>query len=366
MYTHLIRPLLFRLDPERAHDFSIASLSRIARIPGALALLRQAYGHRVPDLPVEVMGLRFPNPLGLAAGLDKDARCIEALSALGFGYLELGTVTPRPQPGNPPPRMFRLPEREAIINRMGFNSRGIGNFLDNIARAEHQVPLGINLGKNATTALEDAAADYVSGLKQLYLYADYFTINISSPNTRNLRDLQSSDALGGLLAAIAAARRELIDTFGRRVPIAVKIAPDIDDMQVPGIIALLLEHGIDAVIATNTTISRSGVEDLPHAEENGGLSGQPLTVRADEVVRRLYTESRGRIPIIGVGGIGSAEQAWQRLVAGADLLQLYSALIYRGPGLIGEIVRGLKARVVDSGQPDLRRAVAAARGTLTP
>jgi dihydroorotate dehydrogenase len=364
MYKQIIRPLLFRLDAETAHEFAVEWLARASRSSPLLSLIRRLYANKVADLPVEVMGLEFRNPVGLAAGMDKEARAVAALAALGFGFLELGTVTPLAQPGNPQPRMFRLPAQQAIINRMGFNSGGIRPFLENVARTVKPVPLGINLGKNAVTPIEKAADDYVSGLRQLYLYADYFAINISSPNTRNLRELQSEDQLDGLLASLAATRAELTETFRRRVPMAVKIAPDIDDAAIPPLCALLRKHGIDGVIATNTTIARPDVDGLPHAGEDGGLSGQPLKTRANQVVSLLFAELADEIPIIGVGGIASADDAWQRLVSGAALVQLYSALVYRGPGLVAEIVNGLHERVAAGGHSSLREAVLAARRAI--
>ena len=361
MYEKLIRPLLFRLDAEDAHELTLDWLSRAGRLTPATSLLNTIYGRHVPELPVEVMGIHFANPLGLAAGLDKDARCVHALSALGFGFLELGTVTPKPQPGNPKPRMFRLSQHEAIINRMGFNSGGIKVFMDNIASSTRPVPIGINLGKNATTPIDRAADDYVSGLKQLYLYADYFTINISSPNTKNLRDLQSAESLGNLLGHLSAQRLDLTKTFNRRVPIAVKIAPDVENDSIAGIAEMLVEHDMDAVIATNTTTGRPGIEDDPVAGETGGLSGTPLKERALEVTSLLYQALEGRIAIIGVGGISTAEDAWQRMLAGADLLQVYSGFIYHGPSVIAEIVKGLEEKRIASGCETLQEAIQQAR-----
>jgi len=361
MYKHLLRPLLFRFDPEFTHELTLEWLSRAGKLSPVISLLRQLYGNRVHDLPVNLMGIDFPGPVGLAAGLDKEARCITALSTFGFSHLELGTVTPKPQPGNPAPRMFRLPEQQAIINRMGFNSGGIRPFLENIASTRKSIPLGINLGKNANTPIEQAAEDYLLGLKQLYLYADYFTINISSPNTRNLRDLQSEDALDALLHKIMETRKDLANEFKRTVPIAVKIAPDIEDSSVPSLAGLLINHGVDAVIATNTTIDHSSVADSEHANEAGGLSGRPLRERANEVVSLLYQELQGKVPIIGVGGIFNAEDAWQRMLAGAEMVQIYSSLIYNGPGIVAEIVNELAKRVAETGAESLQQAVKIAR-----
>ena len=357
MYKYFLRPLLFRLDPETAHEFSLEWLSRAGKLTPLLSLLNRIYRDRTPDLPVELMGIQFPGPVGLAAGLDKDARCIRALSCFGFGHIELGTVTPKPQPGNPTPRMFRIPQHQAIINRMGFNSGGIHTFLENIASVRKTVPLGINLGKNAVTPIEQAAEDYITGLKQLYLYADYFTINISSPNTKNLRDLQSEDMLDALLNRIMKARHELADDFQRKVPIAVKIAPDIENSSIPALADLLINHKVDAVIATNTTIDHSAVSGSEHADETGGLSGRPLKDRANEVVALLYHELQGKVPIIGVGGIFTAEDAWQRLLAGAEMLQIYTGFIYKGPGIVSEIASGLAKRVADSGAESLPEAI---------
>jgi dihydroorotate dehydrogenase len=361
MYRNIVRPLLFRLDPETAHEITLEWLSRAGKFATTRAFLHRLYGSKVQNLPVEVMGIQFPNPLGLAAGLDKNARCIGAMEALGFGYIEAGTVTPKAQPGNPLPRIFRVPEKNVIVNRMGFNSGGISPFLENVANTRKHVPLGINLGKNATTPIEYAATDYVSGLRQLYLYADYFTINISSPNTKNLRDLQSADALDALLREIMLARKDLADEFRRKVPVAVKIAPDIENAAIPELASLLLAHGIDGVIATNTTIDHASISGSPVADEAGGLSGAPLKQRANEVVGLLFSELAGRIPIIGVGGIFDAEDAWQRMLAGADLLQIYTSFIYEGPGVIASIVNGLAQRVEQSGAESLADAVRQAR-----
>ena len=361
MYKQILRPLLFKFDPELIHEITVEWLSRAGKLSPVLALLKKIYGNRTADLPVEVMGIQFPSPVGLAAGLDKDARCISALSSFGFGHLELGTVTPKPQPGNPLPRLFRIPEYQAIINRMGFNSGGIHPFLENVASTRKTVPLGINLGKNAVTPIEQAADDYISGLRQLYLYADYFAINISSPNTKNLRDLQSDDALDDLLEQIMRTRDELAAEFKRKVPVAVKIAPDVENNNISSLAGLLIRHQVDGVIATNTTIDHSAVTGSKHADETGGLSGKPLKDRANEVTALLFHELKGRVPIIGVGGIFTADDAWQRLVAGAEMLQIYTGFIYNGPGAVADIVNGLAKRVADSGENTLSGAVIKAR-----
>jgi dihydroorotate dehydrogenase len=287
------------------------------------------------------MGLNCPNPLGLAAGLDKQARAAPALAALGFGFLELGTVTPRPQPGNPRPRLFRLIEDEALVNRMGFNSVGLDAFLDSRRRAPVPCPVGINIGKNADTPVARAVDDYVLAFERAYPFADYMAINISSPNTPQLRSLQSGDALDELLAALKAAQAGLSARHGRHVPLAVKIAPDLSDAETDGVAERLLRHGVDGVIATNTTVRRPESLRSSLAREPGGLSGRPLRARANTVAARLYRQLANRIPIIGAGGLSDPTEAVERIRAGADALQVYTAFIYRGPALIGEIVRGL-------------------------
>lgn len=366
MYKTLLRPLLFRFDPEFTHELTLEWLSRAGKFAPVTSLLQKLYGNRVKELPVNLMGIHFPGPVGLAAGLDKEARAITALSALGFSHLELGTVTPKAQPGNPSPRLFRLPEQQAIINRMGFNSGGIHPFLENIARTRKSIPLGINLGKNLTTPIDQAADDYILGLRQLYLYADYFTINISSPNTKNLRDLQSEEALDGLLLKIMKTRKDLADEFNRTVPVAVKIAPDIENNGIPALAALMLKHKVDAVIATNTTIDHSVVMASEHGNEVGGLSGLPLQQRANEVVTLLYHELGETIPIIGVGGIFNAEDAWQRMLAGAEMVQIYTGFIYHGPGIVREITNGLALRVKELGAKTLQEAIKLARTPKRP
>lgn len=353
----LIRPLLFAFDAERSHDLTLGLL----RTPGAAPVLHAMYGTRVPALPVEVMGLRFPNPLGLAAGLDKNARAVGPLAAMGFGFLELGTVTPRPQAGNPRPRLFRLPARQAIINRMGFNSAGLDRFLANLARGPRPGIVGINLGKNKDTPAEQAVDDYVHGLRAVYAHADYVTVNVSSPNTPGLRALQDETALGALLAALKTEQAILASRLGRHVPIALKIAPDLADEAIDAIARLLLSHRLDAVIATNTTVTRPGLESELLARETGGLSGAPLRALSTHVIRRLYATLRGHLPIIGAGGVFSADDAWEKLVAGADLIQIYSALIYRGPGLVHSIVSGLADRMRNHQAATLAAAVAQAR-----
>jgi dihydroorotate dehydrogenase len=290
------------------------------------------------------MGLNFPNPIGLAAGLDKNGEYLDALAALGFGFIEIGTVTPRPQPGNPAPRIFRIPEAHALINRLGFNNHGVDQLVENVRRSAYQGILGINIGKNFDTPLEKAVDDYLTGLQKVYRYASYVTVNISSPNTQNLRQLQAADALDQLLGRLKSEQAGLAQRHGKYVPMAVKIAPDLDETQIQAIAALLMKYRIDGVIATNTTITRTGIEHLPQAQESGGLSGAPLTQRATAVIRQLHCLLQGAVPIIGVGGIMSADDAHGKLTAGASLIQLYTGLIYRGPDLVKEIARVVCAR----------------------
>lgn len=336
MYS-LIRPLLFRFSAERAHHLSLNALSWCHRL-GLLPLLAK----RPADSPVEVMGLRFPNPVGLAAGLDKNARHIDALAALGFGFIEVGTVTPRPQPGNPQPRLFRLPAAQAIINRMGFNNDGVDALVEAVSRSRYRGVLGINIGKNKDTPAEQAVDDYLHCLRKVYPLASYVTVNLSSPNTPGLRDLQFGEPLKQLLAALKSAQTELANAHGRYVPLAVKIAPDMVADDVRGVAKAFVDAGIDAVIATNTTISRDAVKDLPYGDEVGGLSGAPVRSASTEVIRVLADALAGALPIIGVGGIDGAEAAEEKVVAGADLLQVYTGFIYRGPALLADAVDGAR------------------------
>ena len=338
MIYRAVRPLLFALDPETANSFSLDCLDVLARL-GAAPLLACP----VPRLPVRVMGLDFPNPVGLAAGLDKDGAHIDALFALGFGFIEVGAVTPRPQAGNPRPRVFRLPEARAIINRLGFNSRGIEVFVENIRRAHHAGILGVNVGRNSDTPNERALEDYVACLRKVYPHASFVTANVSSPNTKDLRELQRADELDAFLAALAAERDRLAGSHGKRVSLAVKVSPDLDDAGIEAVADRVAARGIDAVIATNTTVSREGVGHLPAGREAGGLSGAPLKARSTAVVAKFRRALPASVAIIGVGGIASAADAREKLDAGASLVQLYTALAYRGPGLVGEIVRGLAA-----------------------
>ena len=327
----LIRPLLFALDAEAAHNLTL----RLVALAGAAGL---GAGAPAAGRGIEVLGLRFPNRVGLAAGLDKNGTAVDGLSALGFGFIEVGTVTPRPQPGNPKPRLFRLPEQQAIINRMGFNNAGIDALLESLARARYRGILGINIGKNFDTPIERAADDYLACLDKAYAHAGYVTVNISSPNTKNLRQLQGESELDALLGALKARQGELAQRHGRHVPLALKIAPDLDAAQIGQIADALRRHRIDGVIATNTTLGREGVEGSPLAAEVGGLSGAPLFDKSTAVIRALAAALAGEVPIIAAGGITSGARARAKIDAGAALVQLYSGLIYRGPALVAECV----------------------------
>jgi dihydroorotate dehydrogenase len=337
----LTRPFLFGLDPETAHELTLDSIARLQNTP-LQCLWSEA---RISD-PVTIAGLAFPNRVGLAAGLDKNGRCIDGLGAMGFGFIEVGTVTPKAQPGNPKPRLFRLPQANALINRLGFNNLGLPAFLDNVRRA-HSFRraggiLGLNIGKNAATPIENAADDYLAGLAAVYPHADYVTVNISSPNTKNLRVLQGDEALDALLGALSERRATLARDLGRQVPMFLKIAPDLDGQQIRVIAATLVRHGLDGVIATNTTLARDAVKGLPHAEEAGGLSGAPVLEASNAVIRQLRAELGAGFPIIGVGGVMSGADAKSKIAAGADLVQIYTGLIYQGAGLVREVAMAIK------------------------
>ena len=335
----IARPFLFGLDPEHAHELTLSALARLQNTP-LQCLWTQP---RVND-PVTVAGLRFPNRIGLAAGLDKNGRCIDGLAAMGFGFIEVGTVTPKAQPGNPKPRMFRLPEANALINRLGFNNDGLAAFIGNVKRARFRSQggiLGLNIGKNAATPIERAVDDYLLCLDGVYPHADYVSVNISSPNTKNLRELQSDDALAALLGAVQERKATLAARHGRSVPIFVKIAPDLDAAQVEAIAAALRRHAIDGVIATNTTIARDAVKGLPHSDEAGGLSGAPVFEASNRIIAQLRKALGNAYPIIGVGGVLSAADAQAKITAGADLVQVYTGFIYKGPALIDAAARAL-------------------------
>jgi dihydroorotate dehydrogenase len=332
----LTRPFLFGIDAERAHELTLDAIARLQNTP-----LQCLWSQTTVADPVTVAGLKFPNRVGLAAGLDKNGRCIDGLGAMGFGFIEVGTVTPKAQPGNPRPRLFRLPKANALINRLGFNNLGLEAFLANVQRARSFRAgggvLGLNIGKNAATPIENAADDYLAGLAAVYLHADYVTVNISSPNTKNLRALQGDEALDALLGALVERRAALARDAGpgkKAVPMFLKIAPDLDEQQVQVIAATLRRHGLDGVIATNTTISREKVQGLPHAQETGGLSGAPVFEASNAVIRQLRAELGSAFPIIGVGGVLSGADAKAKIAAGADLVQIYTGLIYRGAPLV--------------------------------
>ncbi|MDE2418459.1 MAG: quinone-dependent dihydroorotate dehydrogenase [Burkholderiales bacterium] len=353
----LARRVLFAMDPEVAHDLTMAGLAATQGNP-----LKMAYCAGRVDDPIELAGLRFPNRVGMAAGLDKNARCIDGLGAMGFGFVEVGTVTPKSQPGNPKPRMFRLPEANALINRLGFNNDGLDAFVANVQRSALRrdknpaLLLGLNIGKNAATPIENATADYLTCLDGVYPHADYITVNISSPNTQNLRTLQSDEALDALLGAIAERRETLAREHGKRKPIFVKIAPDLDAAQVAVIAATLKRYGTTAtgqanndwgVVATNTTLSRDSVKGMAHAEETGGLSGAPVLALSNAVITQLRAALGKSFPIIGVGGVMSGEDAVSKIKAGADVVQIYTGLIYQGPELVREAalaIRNIKAK----------------------
>jgi len=338
----LTRPFLFGLDPEQAHELTLGALARIQHTPLICAVSQT----RVDD-PVTLAGLKFPNRVGLAAGLDKNGRCIDGFGAMGFGFVEVGTVTPKAQPGNPKPRMFRLPEAHALINRLGFNNEGLDTFIANVKRSNFRKRggiLGLNIGKNAATPIERAVDDYLACLDGVYPHADYVTVNISSPNTKNLRELQSDQALDALLSAVQERKLQLEQRHGRRVPVFVKIAPDLDEAQVQVIAATIRKNGIDGVIGTNTTIARDAVKHLPHGEETGGLSGSPVFSSSNRVIGQLRAALGAGFPIIGVGGVLSAADAQAKVAAGADVVQVYTGFIYKGPDLVTEIARALAKR----------------------
>lgn len=336
MYYPFVRKALFRLDPERAHELTLQQLKRLSGTP-LIKLIHQS----PPSKPVNCMGLTFKNPLGLAAGLDKNGECIDAFGAMGFGFIEIGTVTPRPQPGNDKPRMFRVVEAEGIINRMGFNNLGVDNLVENVKKAHFDGILGINIGKNKDTPVEQGKEDYLVCMDKIYPHAGYITINISSPNTPGLRSLQYGEALDDLLAAIKTRQSDLQTIHHKYVPITVKIAPDLSDEELIQVADSLVRHHIDGVIATNTTLDRELIKGLKFADEAGGLSGRPVQSRSTEIIRRLSAELQGRVPIIGVGGIDSLISAREKIAAGASLVQIYSGFIYKGPALVKDIVTHL-------------------------
>jgi dihydroorotate dehydrogenase len=336
MFYPAIRKVLFQFDAENIHDLTIKGLKSTGK-----SLLNVFYKQQVQDKPVTVMGINFPNPVGLAAGLDKNGECINAFAAMGFGFVEVGTVTPRPQPGNDKPRIFRLPSANAVINRMGFNNKGVDYLVSQVQAANFKGVLGINIGKNKDTPDENAKDDYIHCMRKVYDLATYITVNISSPNTPGLRSLQYGEALNELLSVLKAEQGILSEKYGKYIPLAVKIAPDLNEDEVKSIAKSLIDNGIDGVIATNTTLSREGVEGLEFCEEQGGLSGQPVKEKSTLVIKLLSEALDNKLPIIGVGGIASSNDANEKLQAGASLVQVYTGFIYQGPPLVKDIVNGL-------------------------
>jgi len=337
MLYPLIRFFLFRMDAEKTHDLTLKWLARIEKSSFKF-LIHQPM---ISD-PVEVFGIQFPNKIGLAAGLDKNGSCIDAFAALGFGHIEVGTVTPRPQPGNPKPRLFRLPQAQGLINRFGFNNLGVDNLVENVKAAKFDGVLGINIGKNFDTPVEKATQDYLICLEKIYSYATYITVNISSPNTANLRELQFGEALAELISSIKQSQKELEIKYKKYVPILIKIAPDLSSEDVSQLVETFKKYQVDGVIATNTTNSRKGVEGLEHCDETGGLSGQPVFQSSTQVLKQMAEQVNGEFPIIGVGGICSAKDAKEKHDAGASLVQIYSGFIYQGPSLVTAIAKVLK------------------------
>ena len=336
MLYRIARSAIFQLDAEKAHDLAIQNFSRFTGTP-----LDFFYRQHVPERPVEVMGITFKNPVGLAAGLDKNGECIDAFGAMGFGFIEVGTVTPRPQLGNDKPRLFRLIPAEGIINRFGFNNLGVDKLVENVKKSTYDGVIGINIGKNKDTPIEKGAEDYLICMEKVYQYAGYIAVNISSPNTPGLRSLQYGEALDDLLSQLKQKQIELAELHGKYVPLALKIAPDLDDDEIVQVCESLIRHNIDGVIGTNTTLDRTLVEGMDHCDEMGGLSGRPLQNKSTDVIRKMAIALNGALPIIGVGGIDSAVSAREKIQAGAQLVQVYTGFIYHGPCLVKDIVNGL-------------------------
>lgn len=337
MLYSIARFFLFKLDPEVAHELIIKMLALLGGTP-----LDIFFREKVPSRPVEVMGIKFDNPVGLAAGLDKDGEAIDAFGAMGFGFIEVGTVTPRPQPGNDKPRLFRVIPAQGIINRMGFNNKGVDNLVANVRKSKYHGVIGINIGKNKDTPIENGKDDYLICMDKVYPYAGYIAVNISSPNTPGLRQLQYGAALDELLCALKKRQQELAEKYGKYVPLAVKIAPDLNSEEIAQVADSLVRNKIDGVIATNTTLDRQMIFDMPHAAETGGLSGLPLQAKSTAFIRELAKQLNGALPIIGVGGIDSSLAAREKMEAGAQLVQIYSGFIYKGPQLVSDIVKNIR------------------------
>lgn len=333
MFYSIAQKIMMRIDPEKVHDWVLGFFHKTGN-----SLFNRLYSQSVKSDPIEVMGITFPNCVGLAAGLDKDGEAIDAFHKMGFGHIEVGTVTPKPQPGNPKPRMFRVKEEEAIINRMGFNNKGVDNLVENLKARRSNILVGVNIGKNKDTPLDEGKNDYLMCMEKVYPHAAYITVNISSPNTPGLRSLQYGELLNELLSELKVKQSVLTEDHGRYVPLALKIAPDLSEKEIDSIAVSLLENKFDAVIATNTTLDRQGIRGLQHAEENGGLSGCPLFHSSTAVIAKLHSKLQKRIPIIGVGGINNAHDAQMKFEAGADLVQIYTGFIYQGPVLIKQII----------------------------
>lgn len=360
LYEKLAKPLLFRMDPEHIHHFTIDRLRQAGKSKAVQKLMRAMYEvSDLPSLKVEVAGISLKSPIGLAAGLDKDGQAVPAFSAMGFGFMEVGTVTPRPQPGNDKPRLFRLPEDAALINRMGFNNSGAEAMAKELGAAERHIPVGINIGKNKVTPNEQAVEDYIDCIRVLYSHGDFFVVNISSPNTPDLRKLQHGDELKKLLTALVQETNRKNSQSSKSKPLFVKLAPDFAADELEQTVDVLLETGISGIVATNTTLSRDGLKHA-NAKESGGLSGRPLTHPSTQVIRRIYNQTQGKIPIIGVGGIFTAQDAYDKIRAGANVIEIYTGLIYRGPGIVKHIHHGLNRLLQQDGFQHISEAV----GTL--
>lgn len=361
LYRKMVKPIFFKMDPETAHHVTIGGLQAMGKMPGGTSLLSMMYGVReTPELSMDLWGIRFPNPIGLAAGLDKNGQAVRAFSSIGFGFIEVGTVTPKPQPGNELPRLYRLPQDEALINRMGFNNLGaayLAKQLDHLRRLKQQrIPIALNIGKNKLTSNETATDDYIACIRILYPYGDFFVVNISSPNTPDLRKLQHGDELRQLLEAVTQEMDVQKEKYQRQLPILIKIAPDLGDDELEQVVDTISKSRISGIIATNTTINRDGLTHQ-NSREIGGLSGKPLTKRSTEVIRSIYKLTEGRMPIIGSGGVFTAEDAYEKIKAGASLVEIYTALIYRGPGVNQEITRGLSRLLKRDGFKHISEAI---------
>ncbi|WP_426452372.1 quinone-dependent dihydroorotate dehydrogenase [Paenibacillus sp. S-38] len=362
LYKNIAKPVLFKMDPEKAHHLIIDGLHTFGNLPGGRAVLNTVWGVRAAaELRTELWGIEFPNPVGLAAGLDKNGKAVPGFSNIGFGFMEVGTVTPKPQEGNPLPRLFRLPEDTALINRMGFNNVGIEGMKRNLRnQGKRTIPLAINIGKNKATPNEQAEDDYRACIEALYGYGDFFVVNISSPNTPDLRSLQHGDELSSLLAAVKdEIGRQHARFGGREKPVLVKIAPDLSPQEVEYMAATILKSGVSGIIASNTTIGRDGLQS-PHRGETGGLSGRPLTERSTALISELYRATEGKLPIIGSGGIFTAEDAYAKIRAGASLVEIYTALIYEGPAVLSRINQGLIRLLKRDGFSNVSEAIGAA------